>query len=158
MQTAKQKWTSPCCISAYLRILYFKLRTFCYTGALLIGHWPDTSIDDSSSTTEVPVGEDQEQHIELTRDLATVFNKQARKPVFTIPRHIFSKSCCATDEPFLSPSHSTTSASSQSARPDSKNVKVKSRSTDTDNAHRFCAVNARQDPHDRHRFATRDHL
>lgn len=43
------------------------------------------------SSTEVPVGEDQEQHIELTRDLAQAFNRQFQTDVFTIPRHVFSK-------------------------------------------------------------------
>lgn len=43
------------------------------------------------STTEVPVGEDQEQHIELTRDLAQTFNRQFGKGLFTIPRHVFSE-------------------------------------------------------------------
>ncbi|KAK9896623.1 tryptophanyl-tRNA synthetase [Cystobasidium minutum MCA 4210] len=41
-------------------------------------------------TTEVPVGEDQEQHIELTRDLAQYFNRQFQPDLFTIPRHVFT--------------------------------------------------------------------
>lgn len=41
-------------------------------------------------TTEVPVGEDQGQHIELVRDLATSFNKQFDTQVFTTPRHVFT--------------------------------------------------------------------
>ena len=33
----------------------------------------------------VPVGEDQKQHIELTRDIAISFNKKVGKEIFTIP-------------------------------------------------------------------------
>ena len=33
----------------------------------------------------VPVGEDQKQHIELTRDIAISFNKKVDKEIFTIP-------------------------------------------------------------------------
>ena len=42
--------------------------------------------------TEVPVGEDQGQHIELVRDLGASFNKTFRQDVFTIPRHVYSAS------------------------------------------------------------------
>ena len=42
--------------------------------------------------TEVPVGEDQGQHIELVRDLGASFNKTFREEVFTIPRHVYSGS------------------------------------------------------------------
>ena len=35
--------------------------------------------------TYVPVGEDQFQHLELTRDLAARFNKMAQKDIFTLP-------------------------------------------------------------------------
>jgi len=37
--------------------------------------------------TEVPVGEDQRQHVELCRDIALRFNHAYGKPVFTIPKH-----------------------------------------------------------------------
>lgn len=36
-------------------------------------------------THYVPVGEDQRQHLELTRDLAQRFNSMYKQPVFTIP-------------------------------------------------------------------------
>lgn len=36
-------------------------------------------------TAEVPVGEDQKQHVELTRDLAERFNSKFGQPVFVIP-------------------------------------------------------------------------
>lgn len=36
-------------------------------------------------THQVPVGDDQRQHIELTRDLAQRFNSRYQEPVFTIP-------------------------------------------------------------------------
>ena len=42
-------------------------------------------------TSEVPVGEDQTQHIELTRDLAASFNQQYRTNVFRVPRHVLSR-------------------------------------------------------------------
>ncbi|MCM6778148.1 tryptophan--tRNA ligase [Nocardia sp. CDC159] len=38
-------------------------------------------------TDEVPVGEDQRQHVELARDIATRFNASYR-PVFTVPRAV----------------------------------------------------------------------
>jgi tryptophanyl-tRNA synthetase len=41
-------------------------------------------------TTEVPVGEDQGQHIELTRDLAQYFNREFKTDLFTAPRHVYS--------------------------------------------------------------------
>tara|TARA_R110000868_G_scaffold262401_2_gene521112 strand:+ start:90916 stop:91992 length:1077 start_codon:yes stop_codon:yes gene_type:complete len=46
---------------------------------------------------EVPVGEDQKQHIELTRDIATRFNNHFcgdnpdAKPIFTIPKAVMPK-------------------------------------------------------------------
>ncbi|HBN22000.1 MAG TPA: tryptophan--tRNA ligase [Holosporales bacterium] len=36
-------------------------------------------------TTHVPVGDDQKQHIELTRDIALSFNHRFQKDVFTVP-------------------------------------------------------------------------
>lgn len=36
-------------------------------------------------TTEVPVGEDQKQHIELARDIAEAFNRHYGENVFTVP-------------------------------------------------------------------------
>lgn len=42
-------------------------------------------------TEKVPVGEDQKQHVELTRDLAERFNKLYGK-VFTVPEPMISKS------------------------------------------------------------------
>ncbi|KAI0713690.1 tryptophanyl-tRNA synthetase [Earliella scabrosa] len=45
--------------------------------------------------TEVPVGEDQQQHIELCRDLAEGFNRtfKGKKPMFPLPRHVVTSSC-----------------------------------------------------------------
>ncbi|MBI2103611.1 tryptophan--tRNA ligase [Candidatus Woesebacteria bacterium] len=42
-------------------------------------------------TTEVPVGEDQKQHVELTRDVALRFNKKFGE-TFVVPRPIIPKS------------------------------------------------------------------
>ena len=39
-------------------------------------------------TDEVPVGDDQRQHVELARDLAERFNKRAGTDVLTVPRHV----------------------------------------------------------------------
>ncbi|KAI5997248.1 hypothetical protein F5J12DRAFT_339576 [Pisolithus orientalis] len=40
--------------------------------------------------THVPVGEDQQQHIELTRDLAEIFNRtfKGQKPLFPLPIYV----------------------------------------------------------------------
>lgn len=40
----------------------------------------------------VPVGEDQRQHIEITRDIADKFNKVMEKEVFVLPEPLISKS------------------------------------------------------------------
>jgi len=39
----------------------------------------------------VPVGEDQKQHIELTRDIAENFNKSYDKNLFPLPEPLISK-------------------------------------------------------------------
>jgi len=41
---------------------------------------------------KVPVGEDQKQHLELTRDLAIRFNNQYNKKIFTVPEPFIPKS------------------------------------------------------------------
>ncbi len=43
------------------------------------------------NTSEVPVGEDQKQHIELTRDIAIRINKLYKSEVFTVPEAKISK-------------------------------------------------------------------
>lgn len=42
-------------------------------------------------STVVPVGKDQIQHLELTRDMATSFNHRYQKPVFVIPEAEMAK-------------------------------------------------------------------
>jgi tryptophanyl-tRNA synthetase len=42
--------------------------------------------------THVPVGEDQKQHIELIRDIATKFNTDYRSEVFTLPEPLIGES------------------------------------------------------------------
>ncbi len=42
-------------------------------------------------TTHVPVGEDQKQHLELTRDIATKFNTDFGVELFTLPEPMISK-------------------------------------------------------------------
>lgn len=39
------------------------------------------------NATEVPVGEDQRQHVELCRDIALRFNHSYGQPVLTVPKH-----------------------------------------------------------------------
>lgn len=41
---------------------------------------------------EVPVGEDQRQHVELTRDIAEAFNKTYKEDIFVLPEAMISKS------------------------------------------------------------------
>ena len=41
--------------------------------------------------THVPVGEDQKQHLELTRDIALKFNNDFNKEVFPLPEPIIMK-------------------------------------------------------------------
>ena len=43
-------------------------------------------------STHVPVGEDQKQHLELCRDIATKFNNDYKNDFFTIPEPIIPKS------------------------------------------------------------------
>lgn len=44
--------------------------------------------------THVPVGQDQRQHLELSRDLADVFNRtyKREKPLFPLPQHLITPS------------------------------------------------------------------
>lgn len=41
----------------------------------------------------VPVGDDQIQHIELTRDIASAFNEKYGKELFTLPEPLLQKNC-----------------------------------------------------------------
>jgi tryptophanyl-tRNA synthetase len=41
-------------------------------------------------STHVPVGEDQKQHLELTRDVAIAFNSAAGRDIFTLPEPLIS--------------------------------------------------------------------
>ncbi|MCT8002770.1 tryptophan--tRNA ligase [Sphingomonas sanguinis] len=43
------------------------------------------------NATHVPVGEDQKQHLELARDIATKFNNDYEREVFTLPAPLISK-------------------------------------------------------------------
>ena len=43
------------------------------------------------NATHVPVGEDQKQHLELARDIATKFNNDYRTELFTLPEPLVSK-------------------------------------------------------------------
>ena len=41
--------------------------------------------------THVPVGDDQKQHLELTRDIAIKFNNDFNVPIFSCPEPIIEK-------------------------------------------------------------------
>lgn len=41
--------------------------------------------------THVPVGDDQKQHVEITRDIATLFNNKAGKEYFKLPEFVSGK-------------------------------------------------------------------
>ncbi|BDZ59029.1 hypothetical protein GCM10025872_26860 [Barrientosiimonas endolithica] len=93
-------------------------------------------------TAAVPVGEDQRQHLELTRDLAQRFNTRYRD-TFTVPEaHIPTETAriMSLAEPT---SKMSKSADNQSGNlmmldePKANTKKVKSAVTDTDNAVRF---------------------
>ncbi len=43
------------------------------------------------SANQVPVGEDQTQHLEMTRDIAQKFNRIYKKDLLTIPKALFQK-------------------------------------------------------------------
>ncbi|MBI5229917.1 MAG: tryptophan--tRNA ligase [Candidatus Magasanikbacteria bacterium] len=64
-------------------------------------------------TERVPVGEDQKQHVELTRDIAERFNKLYGKVVFTVPEPMISQSgarVMGLDDPAKKMSKSAASA------------------------------------------------
>jgi tryptophanyl-tRNA synthetase len=42
-------------------------------------------------TREVPVGDDQKQHVELTRDIAQRFNHRYKKEIFTLPQPVLGQ-------------------------------------------------------------------
>ncbi|KAH7905478.1 hypothetical protein BJ138DRAFT_1175184 [Hygrophoropsis aurantiaca] len=54
--------------------------------------------------THVPVGEDQQQHLELTRDLADIFNRtfKAPSPMFPLPLYVSTKCAQAPSKRILS--------------------------------------------------------
>lgn len=43
--------------------------------------------------THVPVGEDQVQHLELSRDIADSYNRSVKKRFFPLPQHLISMFC-----------------------------------------------------------------
>jgi len=87
-------------------------------------------------TTHVPVGEDQKQHIEITRDIAQRFNNKYGE-TFTIPEPIIKKSTArimALDDPTKKMSKSASSPASYIALTDSPEVikdKIKRAVTDS---------------------------
>ena len=87
-------------------------------------------------TTHVPVGEDQKQHIELTRDLAQRMNNKYGK-LFTIPEPVITKSTArimGLDDPSNKMSKSSPNTSSFIALTDSPDAirdKIKRATTDS---------------------------
>jgi tryptophanyl-tRNA synthetase len=79
-------------ILGYLRIQSFKRPIFCFTSTISQLVWAifPTNLT-RTRATDVPVGEDQTQHLELSRDLAALFNKSVGAPVFPIPKPIISR-------------------------------------------------------------------
>lgn len=93
-------------------------------------------------TTHVPVGEDQKQHLELTRDLAERFNHQYG-PTFTIPEPLIGKigaRIMSLDDPTKKMSKSSPSDWSRIILldpPEKVRKKIMKAVTDTDNEIRF---------------------
>jgi len=94
-------------------------------------------------TTHVPVGDDQKQHIELTRDIAERFNKRYEKDVFVIPEpniQSFGARIMALDNPTKKMSKSAENEASRIAileSPDVFKKKIMRAVTDTENEIRF---------------------
>ncbi|HEY0754023.1 MAG TPA: tryptophan--tRNA ligase [Ktedonobacteraceae bacterium] len=80
-------------------------------------------------THEVPVGDDQRQHIELTRDLAQHFNSRYQEQVFTIPKAKIGEAgarVMALDDPLSKMSKSAPDANSRiNLLDDPKTIKKK---------------------------------
>ena len=95
---------------------------------------------------QVPVGEDQKQHLELTRDLAERFNRDYRE-VFTIPKPLIGKvgaRIMGLDHPEKKMSKSAESAFNYIAMLDTPKTiekKLKRAVTDSDNQVRYDAEN-----------------
>ncbi|KDQ18685.1 hypothetical protein BOTBODRAFT_29062 [Botryobasidium botryosum FD-172 SS1] len=85
--------------------------------------------------TRVPVGEDQRQHLELCRDLADVFNRTVKSPIFPVPRHIITpaKRVLSLRDPMQKMSKSAPAANSRILITDSfDEIAAKVRSAVTD--------------------------
>ncbi len=84
----------------------------------------------------VPVGEDQKQHIELTRNLAARFNKKIQNDVFTIPEPLVTKTggrILGLDNPEVKMSKSAASAKNYiSLMDDAETIRKKIKSAVTD--------------------------
>ena len=75
-------------------------------------------------TTDVPVGEDQKQHLELTRDLAERFNSRYGK-TFVVPKYLArekAKRIMGLDDPTKKMSKSAASANNYIALTDSTDI------------------------------------
>ncbi|KAI6125328.1 hypothetical protein EV401DRAFT_1118340 [Pisolithus croceorrhizus] len=68
----KMMWTNHSRIPVCSRILFFKLWTYSYKRSELSTSYRRPA---DSRASHVPVGEDQQQHVELTRDLAEIFDR-----------------------------------------------------------------------------------
>jgi len=62
-------------------------------------------------TQKVPVGKDQIQHVEITRDIAIKFNNEYNEEIFTLPEHIVQEevsTICGIDGEKMSKSYGNT--------------------------------------------------
>ncbi|PWN37416.1 tryptophanyl-tRNA synthetase [Meira miltonrushii] len=87
--------------------------------------------------THVPIGEDQVQHLELSRDLADLFNKTYKKRQFPLPQHIITptKRVLSLRNPKQKMSKSSPDVNSRVLLTDSDDVikgKIKRAITDTE--------------------------
>lgn len=89
-------------------------------------------------TTHVPVGEDQKQHIEMTRDLAITFNQQHGQDIFTTPEPLIGTTGCRIMSLRDGTSKMSKSDPSENSRislfddPDTLTKKIKKAKTDAD--------------------------
>ncbi|PKI84817.1 tryptophan--tRNA ligase [Malassezia vespertilionis] len=98
--------------------------------------------------THVPVGEDQAQHLELTRDIAEGFNRMVKKRYFPTPStlHTPSKKILSLRNPAVKMSKSAPDANSRILLTDSpKNIQAKVRRAVTD-ADRFLSYDPEARP------------
>lgn len=91
MRMTRVKWTNQCLMRDCSHIQYSRRLTFSRTGGRLAMLSALYFSDNIKRTTHVPVGEDQQQHLELCRDLADIFNRTFSPSMFPLPACILSE-------------------------------------------------------------------